>query len=132
MRIVQKRVARLWLTVGLLVVVGLAVSSCLSDVFNRRPKPLIDIVAGSPFGPAPLEIVFDISGSYDPDGTITRFEFDFGDGTEAVEGMHLWKPIEHTYETPGDYMASLTVTDSRGASSMAMMPIGVWEPEVTD
>ncbi len=117
---------------GVLVLLGLFLTSCLSDIFNVRPEPDIAIAEGSAYGPAPLTITFDISGSSDRDGTIVSFVFDFDDGTEPVQGMYLWKPIEHTYETPGDYLIRLTVTDSRGASSTAIMPIGVWEPEVTD
>ena len=124
----QKRTVTSFLTAGMLLLTVLLVTSCLSDIFNRRPEPSIVIAEGSPYGPAPLAITFDISASSDPDGTIVSFTFDFGDGTEPLEGTDITEPLEYTYETPGSYLAKLTVTDSRGASSYMMLAIGVYEP----
>jgi PKD repeat protein len=58
-------------------------------------------------------IHFDASGSYDPDGTIDSFEWDFGDGTTAIEVT-----TEHAYTIEaGTHTVTLTVTDDDGASS---------------
>ncbi|MEW5936568.1 MAG: PKD domain-containing protein [Candidatus Thermoplasmatota archaeon] len=59
------------------------------------------------------EIQFDASGSYDPDGAIASYEWDFGDnsiGTGAV--------ISHAYPDDGTYTATLTVFDDDGASAI--------------
>lgn len=45
-------------------------------------------------GPAPLTVTFDASASYDSDGTIQSYDWDFGDG-ETGSGV----TANHTYET---------------------------------
>jgi cyanophycinase len=55
------------------------------------------------------EVTFDGSGSYDADGTITSYEWTFGDGNGAT-GMI----VTHTYASAGTYTATLTVTDNGG------------------
>lgn len=53
--------------------------------------------------------IFDGFASPDPNGDITEYQWDFGDGTGA------FGPIaEHTYDAPGLYQATLTVTDQDG------------------
>ena len=56
--------------------------------------------------------LFDASSSYDEDGTITKFEWDFGDGSKS-EG----KITEHVYKIPGTYRAVLKVTDNTNVSN---------------
>jgi PKD repeat protein len=59
-------------------------------------------------------ITFNASSSYDPDGYITNYEWDFGDGniTNTTEEI-----ITHAYASAGDYTVNLTVTDNDGAPS---------------
>jgi PKD repeat protein len=59
-------------------------------------------------------VQFDGSGSYDPDGTIVSYEWDFGDGTSVT----LTNPFtSHTYVAIGTYTVILTVTDNDGATA---------------
>jgi len=59
-------------------------------------------------------VTFDASSSYDPDGNITKYKWDFGDGniTEVEEPV-----ITHTYSISGNYTVKLTVTDDKGVKS---------------
>jgi len=57
-------------------------------------------------------VIFDASPSYDPDGEIVRYEWDFGDGTREVK-----KTPVHIYEEPGVHKVTLTVTDNCGRST---------------
>jgi len=107
------------LAAGVLILAGFLMTSCLSHLFNQPPKPAIAIAEGNPYGPAPLEITFDISGSFDPDGEIVSFTFDLGDESEPVEGSNLSEPIIHTYENSGTYFARVTVTDDDGRSAVS-------------
>jgi parallel beta-helix repeat protein len=57
------------------------------------------------------EAWFDGVFSYDPDGFIVSYYWDFGDGT-GEEGIH----VTHVYGYPGNYTATLTVVDDDGLS----------------
>ena len=54
-----------------------------------------------------LEVRFDGSKSYDPDGTIILYEWNFGDGNNGV-GMF----VNHIYSVSEIYDVTLTVTDN--------------------
>ena len=71
-------------------------------------------------GTAPLSVTFDGSGSTTPSGTITSWAWSFGDGASGTGSL-----TTHVYPSPGTYEASLTVTDSTGASSTATSSIVV-------
>lgn len=63
-------------------------------------------------------IHFDASESYDPDGSIVSYFWDFGDNTtEIYMGENLTAIATHTYAEAGNYTVTLTVTDDDGASS---------------
>ena len=55
-------------------------------------------------------ITFDGSASIDPDGTILRYVWNFGDGSDEVEGI----TVTHTYTDEYDYYVTLTVYDNDG------------------
>ncbi len=55
-------------------------------------------------------VTFNASYSYDPDGDIVSYEWDFGDEV-AGSGM----TVEHVYASPGSFAVSLTVTDRENA-----------------
>jgi PKD repeat protein len=69
-------------------------------------------------------VVVDGSPSSDPDGRIDRFTWDFGDGTTTTGQS----PPPHTYESPGTYPITLTVTDNSGASSSTTRDVTVTAP----
>jgi len=53
---------------------------------------------------------FNASSSYDPDGTIIQYEWDFGDETEESG-----KIVDHRYSSAGTYVITLVVTDNNGS-----------------
>ena len=71
------------------------------------------------------KITFDASGSIDPDGTIEKYEWDFGDGniTNTTE-----KIITHPYTIAGNYNVTLTVTDNDGLTNSIKETVKVSEP----
>ncbi len=85
-------------------------------------EPPVARATGTPTsGNAPLVVRFSGAGSSDPDNDIVRYSWSFGDGSAAVEGV----TPQHIYQTPGSFVATLTVTDATMRSSTAMVPITV-------
>ena len=66
---------------------------------------------------------FDGTQSSDPDGNISTYSWNFGDGA----GSGASQPT-HSYTKPGTYNVSLTVTDNHGASSSVTHQITVIAP----
>jgi len=73
-------------------------------------------------------VTFDAKDSYDPDGTIVEYSWDFGDGTNKTlsapnaTATHLYSEVS-TPSAP--YNVSLTVTDNEGRSSTKLREIHV-------
>jgi PKD repeat protein len=82
--------------------------------------PVAEIEAEPTQGLAPLTVEFDGTDSYDPDGVIRRYEWNFDDGDEGTGSR-----IDHTYTTGGTYEATLTVVDKRGGRTSASVEIHV-------
>ncbi|MBM3706876.1 MAG: PKD domain-containing protein [Actinobacteria bacterium] len=71
---------------------------------------------GGPYnGEIEKEIIFNGSASYDPDGIITEYLWDFGDGTTA----NTEKPV-HVYSEAGSYTVTLIVKDNGNKLSAAV------------
>jgi PKD repeat protein len=56
---------------------------------------------------------FDTGESYDPDGVLTRYRWDFGDGSPPKEGI----AVSHRYMEPGEFPVTLTVEDGSGLAN---------------
>jgi PKD repeat protein len=102
----------------LLAGVALTVGGCFF-LFPNTP-PIARIVTDHASGLRPLTVQFDGTLSSDPDGSIRRYRWEFGDGGDAKGAM-----AQHTYSASGTYEATLTVTDSRGARATASVSIVV-------
>jgi PKD repeat protein len=71
-------------------------------------------------------LTFDGSGSYDPDGSITAYAWDFGDGTSASG-----PEVQHAYAQAGTYTVQLTVTDDGGLTGQAVQQVMIEQPTPT-
>lgn len=72
------------------------------------------------------EITFDASSSYDPDGTIVKYEWDFGNGNSA-EG----EVVTYAYTQAGTYNVTLTVTDNDGLANAIQKVVFVEVPKIS-
>ncbi len=68
-------------------------------------------------------VIFDGSGSYDLDGTIVSYEWDFGDHYNPTSGTEV-NP-SHTYSHSDLYVVTLTVTDDAGEKDSDTMTVVV-------
>ncbi len=79
-------------------------------VHSKRP------VAQFTFSPASgvkvnQTVTFDASGSYDPDGTVVEYLWNFGDGSWTSTSTPT---TQHIYRQIGQYLVSLVVKDNEG------------------
>jgi PKD repeat protein len=81
------------------------------DVQDRENVPPVASFTYSPSSPVNIGDVlsFNASDSYDPDGSIVRWDWVFDDG--YIDSGEL---VSHSYSDPGVYTVSLTVTDDEG------------------
>lgn len=71
-------------------------------------------------GVEPLFVSFSALSSIDPDGSISSYTWDFGDGTSGVGLMPT-----HMYQVAGLYSVRLTVKDDKGLSGATSYPLRV-------
>ena len=77
--------------------------------------PPIASFSYSPDNPTVGEtITFDASLSYDPDGDLINYEWDFGEGGTVIRTDDI---VIHSYAVAGDYDVGLRVTDDKGATN---------------
>ncbi len=85
--------------------------------------PSAEITASPTGGNVPLVVNFDGSSSTDTDGTITSYAWAFGDSSNGSGAT-----VSHTYNTHGQFTATLTVTDNSGATSFDNVVINAINP----
>jgi serine protease len=91
---------------------GIAVGSNVVSVKVNQP-PVAN--AGGPYsGTAGQLLQFSGGGSRDQDGTITLYQWNFGDGATATGATP-----SYAYAAAGTYTVTLTTTDNDGATSIA-------------
>ncbi|MEM3576948.1 MAG: PKD domain-containing protein [Candidatus Bathyarchaeia archaeon] len=98
---------------------GQIVHNSLSEdstvLFQAGPPPQQPPIASFTFAPTYPEVnqiaTFNASSSYDPDGYIVSYTWNFGDGNITSTSNPI---ITHIYTSFGDYVVKLTVTDNNG------------------
>ncbi len=86
--------------------------------------PVAMATADTTSGRAPLTVNFEASGSYDYEGAVVAWSWDFGDGSAVTTEPNP----SHVYTDSGTWIAVLTVTDSGGLTASAMVEIRVRKP----
>ena len=91
---------------------------------SQLPVPSIAI---SPdlLGPAPVRVDFSAASSGDGDGTITEYDWDFGDGVRVLLLPSSGGRANHIYSSSGDFVVTLTISDDLGNSASANRTVHV-------
>ncbi len=103
----------------LLAMVSFLVAWGCAEQENRVPVAVLD---GPESGVVDEALSFDASGSYDVDGSIVKYSFDFGDGTIVEDAPSV---SSHTYSSEGVYTVIVTVSDNDGGTSTATRQVVV-------
>lgn len=90
-----------------------SVTFCVPGGGTVNTPPVADI-NGPYSGVTNSAVSFSSAGSNDPDGTISSYLWNFGDGSTSGS-----QNPSHTYTSAGTYNVSLTVTDNEGATDNA-------------
>ena len=93
---------------------------------DENVPPTADLDATPIRGDVPLLVEFDATGSSDPDGDISTYFWDFGDGTTLADGI---AEPSHVYTADGAYDVELTVIDNDGATDTTTATITVDEAD---
>jgi large repetitive protein len=76
-----------------------------------KTAPMIATFSANPSSTRVGQPVAFIASAYDADGNIKSYYWDFGDGQTKTSSTGA---VTHTYTTPDNYAASVTVTDNDG------------------
>ena len=82
--------------------------------------PVAVINPSAVVGTAPLSVSFDGSLSFDSDGSVVAYDWNFGDGNTAQGAI-----VNHAYTQAGTYTTVLTITDDSGLSHSESLSIEV-------
>ena len=101
-------------------------ATVIDGYFDNRfaiPEPPVAIFDYSPKPPLVDQwVTFNASESYDSDGTIVSYEWDFGDNETASGEI-----MTHKYTSAGSYQVNLTVIDDDSLSDTEIKEITVYE-----
>src|SRR4051812_382114 len=97
-------------------VAGAASDLGATEVINTPPTAALAVSGDATRQHLP--VTFAASGSADPDpgGRIVRYDWDFGDGTQASTTT---AKVDHAYDAVGRYAATVRVADTVGATAAA-------------
>lgn len=102
-------------------------SSWVELPFPVNQQPVAILSTNPTSGYAPLQVNFDAGGSFDSDGTIILYEFDY-ETDETWDQTGTSSLASRTYTTDGIYRATVRVTDNNGATGSAFVDISVTTP----
>ena len=103
---------------------GLRASTTQTVTVGTNPRPTA-VFTFSPEDPAPGTAVnFNASESTAPQGrAIVQYRWNFGDGSAEVTSSS--RTTQHTFTTEGDFVVTLTVTDSEGQTHTVSQTVTV-------
>ena len=90
---------------------------------NAADVPPVAAFSYSPQIPTPGEsVLFNASASFDADGSIILYAWDFGDGATSTSPSPV---VAYSYPADGNYTVQLTVTDNSGSTGLCVAVVSV-------
>ena len=94
--------------------------------FGGNQPPVVKMTSDKKYGPGPLTVTFTGNASYDPDGTISTYSWNFGDGSALST---VANPPAHVFSSgnsnPKKFVIKLTVKDNGNATSVDSIIISI-------
>lgn len=107
---------------------GASASETIQITVTEAPVATFNLTPASATAEnAPATFTFDPSGSFDPDGSLVEYRWDFGDG--ALLNLDQPEVVSQTYSRAGSYRVSLVVVDDIGVQSEFTRSIRVGIPQ---
>jgi PKD repeat protein len=103
---------------------GLSTTKTLTVKVEAGNSPPVADFSYIPLNPLAGESVSFADQSYDPEGNVVFWRWDFGDGTTSYE-----RNPKHVFSSPGTYTVTLTVKDDKGAEKSTSRAIYVGKRE---
>jgi len=111
---------------ALLMTTGIGIALGATQFTGKLQEVTITDAAKSNVPPVPVlkytlkdnAVTVDASGSYDTDGSITQYNWDFGDGAKAT-GV----TANHQYAASGNYPLTLTIVDNAGGAGIVQQQL---------
>lgn len=98
-------------------------------VLSIQPNqlPVVMLTSWPPYGAATLSVKFDATASFDPDGTIQRWWWNYGDGRNSESWPWGGSPSNQTvtYASTGTFTATLYVYDNSGGVGTGCVTVTV-------
>ena len=90
---------------------------------NTSPVAIIQVTQSDT---TPYQVSYSGSTSYDPDGSIVSYTWNFGDGATYTAAS---SEVDHTYSIAGVYTVSLTVSDNENSTAQDITTITIVEDQ---
>lgn len=114
---------------GSIVTVEMLGTGVKRIAFGGNMPPVVQMTSDKKYGPSSLAVSFTGSGSYDPNGTISSYAWNFGDPGSGANNTSTQANPSHTFTaaagTPTKFAVTLMVTDNGGATSTDSIIISV-------
>lgn len=94
----------------------------IEEILPENIEPIASFTYYPQSGTQPLAVNFDAFASNDPDGSISAYQWDFGDGATGSG-----TPISHTYQGIGTFTITLTVTDNEGTTNSLTRDVLIYQ-----
>ena len=98
---------------------------------SKNQPPVAGLTADVIIGTARQDVVFDAGASYDPDGEIIYYEWDFYGDDGIYERGGVESTYEYSFRDNGVYTVGLRVTDNSGNHSTAKLTITLSDETVS-